>query len=83
MFYEAYLPDFILSRIPIAKGVQGQLGYWISPDELEHKIHTLFPGSMKGNFWRFTFNMLLNDFGTNKTCKDQNNIVRQELRSEF
>jgi hypothetical protein len=55
MFYEAYLPDIILSRIPTAKGVQGQLGYWISPDELEHKIHTLFPGSMKGNFWRFTF----------------------------
>jgi phosphoenolpyruvate carboxykinase (GTP) len=32
-----------------AEGVTGQLGYWISPEELDTKIHTLFPGSMKGN----------------------------------
>jgi len=32
-----------------AEGVTGQLGYWMSPKELDHKIHTLFPGSMKGN----------------------------------
>jgi len=31
-----------------AEGVQGQLGYWISPEDLDHKIHTLYPGCMKG-----------------------------------
>jgi len=31
-----------------AEGVQGQLGYWISPEELDHKIHELYPGCMKG-----------------------------------
>jgi len=31
-----------------AEGVVGQLGYWMSPKELDHKIHGLFPGSMIG-----------------------------------
>lgn len=31
-----------------SEGVTGQLGYWMSPKELDHKIHNLFPGSMKG-----------------------------------
>jgi len=30
------------------EGIQGQLGYWMSPDDLDDKVHTLFPGSMKG-----------------------------------
>lgn len=32
-----------------SEGVTGQLGYWMSPKELDHKIHNLFPGSMKGS----------------------------------
>ena len=34
-----------------AEGVTGQLGYWISPEELDAKIHTLFPGAMKGDWF--------------------------------
>ena len=29
-------------------GVQGQLGYWMSPDDLNKKIQELYPGCMKG-----------------------------------
>jgi phosphoenolpyruvate carboxykinase (GTP) len=32
-----------------AEGVQGQLGCWMSPEDLDDRVHTLFPGSMKGN----------------------------------
>jgi phosphoenolpyruvate carboxykinase (GTP) len=31
-----------------ANGVQGQLGYWMSPEELSKKINELYPGCMKG-----------------------------------
>jgi phosphoenolpyruvate carboxykinase (GTP) len=29
-------------------GVQGQLGYWMSPDDLNKKVQELYPGCMKG-----------------------------------
>lgn len=31
-----------------ADGVQGQLGHWMSPEDLDKKISELFPGCMKG-----------------------------------
>jgi len=31
-----------------AEGVQGQLGHWMSPEDLDNKIKELFPGCMKG-----------------------------------
>ena len=34
-----------------ADGVQGQLGYWMAPEDLDDKIHNLFPGSMKGELF--------------------------------
>jgi len=30
------------------EGVQGQLGHWMSPDDLDKKIQELYPGCMKG-----------------------------------
>ncbi|XP_040572522.1 phosphoenolpyruvate carboxykinase [GTP] isoform X2 [Lepeophtheirus salmonis] len=33
---------------PVAQGVKGTLGNWISPADLDKKISTLFPGCMKG-----------------------------------
>jgi phosphoenolpyruvate carboxykinase (GTP) len=36
-----------------AEGAQGQLGYWMSPEDLDDKIHELFPGCMKGSFFNF------------------------------
>ena len=38
-----------ITTIPeAAEGVQGRLGNWISPSELDKKIQTLFPGCMSG-----------------------------------
>ena len=38
-----------LETIPApADGVQGQLGYWMSPEDLDKKVDELFPGCMKG-----------------------------------
>ena len=31
-----------------AEGHQGQLGHWMSPEDLDDKIHELFPGCMRG-----------------------------------
>ena len=31
-----------------ADGVKGQLGYWMSPEDLDKRIKELFPGCMKG-----------------------------------
>jgi len=31
-----------------AEGEQGQLGYWMSPEDLDDKIDSLFPGCMRG-----------------------------------
>lgn len=31
-----------------ADGAQGQLGYWMSPEDLDKKVKELFPGCMKG-----------------------------------
>jgi GTP-dependent phosphoenolpyruvate carboxykinase len=32
-----------------AEGEQGQLGYWMSPEDLDDKIDSLFPGCMRGD----------------------------------
>ena len=38
-----------LETIPqTADGVKGQLGYWMSPEDLDKRIKELFPGCMKG-----------------------------------
>ena len=38
-----------ITTIPdAAEGVQGRLGNWIAPAELDKKIKTLFPGCMRG-----------------------------------
>jgi phosphoenolpyruvate carboxykinase (GTP) len=31
-----------------ADGVQGQLGYWMSPENLDKKLSELYPGCMRG-----------------------------------
>lgn len=36
-----------------AEGHQGQLGCWMSPDDLDDKIEMLFPGCMRGIFPSF------------------------------
>ncbi len=38
-----------ITTIPdAAEGVQGKLGHWMSPEDLDKKVETLFPGCMAG-----------------------------------
>lgn len=37
-----------LESIPVTEGSSGQLGNWISPDDLDKRIKELFPGCMAG-----------------------------------
>lgn len=41
-------PEKIETIPPAKDGVKGQLGHWISPKDLDDKIHTLFPNCMNG-----------------------------------
>jgi phosphoenolpyruvate carboxykinase (GTP) len=41
-------PDRITTIPTAAEGVQGKLGNWISPSDLDKKISSLFPGCMAG-----------------------------------
>ena len=40
--------------VPVtAEGVQGKLGKWLSPSDMEAAYQARFPGSMKGKFYCF------------------------------
>ena len=43
-----------------AEGEQGQLGYWMSPEDLDDKIDSLFPGCMRGDTPYFLAMLILN-----------------------
>lgn len=49
--------------IPIPKtGVQGQLGNWIAPDDLDSELNMRFPGCMRGNIWLISAGSLQDSF---------------------
>jgi len=41
-------PERLESVPPTEEGVQGRLGHWMAPKDLDEKVQDLFPGCMKG-----------------------------------
>ena len=41
-------PERLESVPPTEEGVQGRLGHWMAPKDLDDKVQELFPGCMKG-----------------------------------
>ena len=49
-------PQKLESIPPVADGVQGRLGNWMSPRDLDAKVQELFPGCMQGKLSRILRN---------------------------
>ena len=47
-------PQKLESIPPTAEGVEGRLGKWMSPRDLDAKVQELFPGCMQGKLHMHT-----------------------------